>query len=242
MTPYQVEEQSTPVPFQERVRLWVTEAFGIKLANDTDQRTQRFLEEALELAQSAGLSEYNARQLVRYVYSRPVGELPQEVGGTMVTLAAFCSAYSVSMDACGDTELSRCWDKIPVIRAKQLTKPTLSNLGEEADKPVARVGSSEPVAHCTTEPLRGDESIRRHSLVWVGQPVTGPLYAKGVGTEELASDLRAAEFEIKVLTSQLDVAVKQAETLIVHRDRLSHELNAEKANSAELSRLLDKAI
>lgn len=236
MTTNLTEEPRAPVPFQERVRLWVTEAFGIKLANDTDQRTQRFLEEALELAQSAGLSEYNARQLVRYVYSRPVGELTQEVGGTMVTLAAFCSAHSVNMDDCADTELSRCWDKIPIIRAKQVTKPKLSHTVEEADKAPVSVGASEPVAHCKTEPLRGDESLRRHSLVWVNnRPLEGPLYTKGVGTEELAADLRAAEREIQILTSQLELAVKQAETLVAQRDSLLQELRDEKAYAAQLA-------
>ena len=34
-----------------------------------------------------------------------------------------------------------------------------------------------PVAHATVEPLRPDESQRRVTVKWVGQPVAGPLYA-----------------------------------------------------------------
>lgn len=42
----------------------------------------------------------------------------------------------------------------------------------------------QPVAFCTIEPLRGDESQRRHYVKWVGQPVAGPLYTAAYAPQQ----------------------------------------------------------
>ncbi len=55
-----------------------------------------------ELVQAVGTSREDALRLVEYVYTRPVGELRQEIGGVMVTLAALAECpfgLSVSMDS-----------------------------------------------------------------------------------------------------------------------------------------------
>ena len=65
----------------------------------------RFLEEALELAQSFGCSNKEAHELVDYVFSRDVGQPEQEVGGVMVTLAALCSNAEIDMNGAGNQEL-----------------------------------------------------------------------------------------------------------------------------------------
>ena len=92
------------------------------------ERTHRFLEEALELAQANGCSREDAWALVDYVYDRPVGTPGLEVGGVMVTLAALCSAGMIDMDEAGDRELKRNWERIDTIRAKQAAKPPGSAL------------------------------------------------------------------------------------------------------------------
>lgn len=69
-----------------------------------------------------------AHALVDYVYSRPVGEPSQEVGGVMLTLAALCLANGLDMEAAGATELDRVRSKIDQIRAKQAAKPENSPL------------------------------------------------------------------------------------------------------------------
>lgn len=102
--------------------------FGSEIASDEMERNHRFLEEALELVQACGCTKSEACQLVDYVYGRPAGEIQQEVGGVMVTLAALCLAQAVNMHACGDVELERVWSKIEVIRAKQAAKPAHSPL------------------------------------------------------------------------------------------------------------------
>ncbi len=117
-------------PFQDRVAPWLLACFGPNIARDRTERSHRFIEEALELVQAAGCTASDAHQLVDYVFDRPVGELQQEVGGVMVTLAALCLAHGAEMHAAGETELARIWTKIDVIRAKQAAKPKHSPLPE----------------------------------------------------------------------------------------------------------------
>lgn len=109
--------------FQERVLPWMLECFGVTISRDWVERNHRFIEEALELVQAAGMSKEDALTLVDYVYGRPIGEVKQEVGGVMVTLAALCLANEVDMHECGEAELLRIWTKVVAIREKQKTKP-----------------------------------------------------------------------------------------------------------------------
>jgi hypothetical protein len=116
--------------FQSRVLPWLMECFGAEIAADRVERCDRFIEEALELAQSLDWPKERAFALVDYVYGRPAGEPFQEVGGTMVTLAALCQAAGLDMDANGETELARIMQPeiVQKIRAKQAAKPTGSAL------------------------------------------------------------------------------------------------------------------
>lgn len=109
--------------FQERSRLWLEATFNIEYAEDKHSRNLRFLEEALELVQSTGLSKEACLQLVYYVFSRPIGETPQEVGGVMTTLSCLCTANKVDMMNAAETELSRCWLNQEKIKAKTALKP-----------------------------------------------------------------------------------------------------------------------
>ncbi len=109
--------------FQKRVEEWLKACFPAAVRSDRAERTHRFLEEALELAQANGCSREDAAALVQYVYDRPIGRPDLEVGGTMVTLAALCSASAINMDEAGDRELVRNWERIDQIRAKQASKP-----------------------------------------------------------------------------------------------------------------------
>ena len=124
-------------PFQKRVEPWLLQCFGRMIADDTEERNHRFLEEALELVQACGCTQSEAHQLVDYVYGRDVGEKHQEVGGVMVTLAALCIAQHIDMHVCGETELARIWTKIDQIRAKQATKPKHSPLPQHMVNPGA---------------------------------------------------------------------------------------------------------
>jgi hypothetical protein len=120
----------TVFPFQSRVAPWMQECFGPVISADIVERNHRFLEEALELVQACGCSRNEALQLVDYVYARPVGESPQEVGGVLVTLAALCLAQGLNMHVVGEAELTRIRqpDIVKKIRLKQATKPKGSPL------------------------------------------------------------------------------------------------------------------
>lgn len=117
-----------PSRFQSRVNLWIQHCFGAAIGADKTERNHRFIEEALELAQAGGCTASEAHQLVDYVYGRPVGELGQEVGGVMNTLAALCTAHGVDLDVEAERELARVWTKSEQIRAKQKAKPKHSPL------------------------------------------------------------------------------------------------------------------
>jgi hypothetical protein len=109
--------------FQRRVEEWFAACFPMAARTNRQERTHRFLEEALELAQANGCPREHAQMLVDYVYGRPVGRPEHEVGGVMVTLASLCSATKINMKDAGDHELDRNWERINAIRAKQASKP-----------------------------------------------------------------------------------------------------------------------
>jgi sugar phosphate isomerase/epimerase len=115
-------------PYQRRVVNWLLACFGQEIASDKAERSHRFVEEAIELAQAQGMTLLETIQLVTYVYGRPAGEPAQEVGGVMVTLAALCQATGIDMEEAAEAELTRVWEKIDRIREKQKAKPKFSVL------------------------------------------------------------------------------------------------------------------
>jgi hypothetical protein len=118
------EKPVSSKPYQARVFDWEVRCFGEADALDQKTRRQRFLEEALELVQACGMPRTEAHEVLNYVYNRPVGDAYQEVGGTMVSLAALCAALpSVDLETCAETELARVEDKIEMIRKRHAAKP-----------------------------------------------------------------------------------------------------------------------
>jgi len=110
--------------YQRDVGEWMLACFGPAISHDKIERNFRFFEEALELVQAHGCTKEQALTLVDYVFSRPIGEPAQEVGGVMVCLAALCNASGLDMDAAGCAELTRVWQNIEKIRAKHAAKST----------------------------------------------------------------------------------------------------------------------
>ncbi len=123
-----IEALEAGLNFQNGVDLWMNACFGETIKHDKLERADRFIEEALELTQAMGYSADRAHALVDYVFNRPIGEAPQEVGGVMVTLAALCNTVDVQIFSAAQTELARVWTKVEQIRAKQAAKPTGSAL------------------------------------------------------------------------------------------------------------------
>ena len=109
--------------FQSRVREWFIACFPVSAHSDVEERAHRFLEESLELVQASGCTKEDALALVEYVFSRPEGELFQEAGGALVTLAALTSTLAIDLETAGESELRRNWSRIDRIREKQASKP-----------------------------------------------------------------------------------------------------------------------
>jgi len=92
---------------QQRIQQWCNATFGIDTANNTAERTLRFTEEAIELAQAVGMSKEIMLNLVEYVYSRPSGKVSQEIGQVGVSLLALAEHLNISADAEEQAEFDR---------------------------------------------------------------------------------------------------------------------------------------
>lgn len=113
---------------QLRVYFWMMKVFGAKffpIASDKRERNFRFVEEALELVQAAGMTRAEVDTLADYVYARPVGVLAQEVGGVELTLVALCTAHELDKNQCADIEMQRVYQPeiIEKIRRKYEKNP-----------------------------------------------------------------------------------------------------------------------
>lgn len=109
--------------YQKEVNTWMRECFGDHITDDIEERCKRFLEEALELVQCMGISRDHAAAMVTYVYAREPGEIEQELGGTMVCLAALCNTADLNIEVAAHQELERCWNNTVRIRNKHINKP-----------------------------------------------------------------------------------------------------------------------
>lgn len=92
---------------QKNVLAWVRRSFGEHCATDLEERGSRLIEEAIEAGQACGVSEETAIAIVKHIYSRPVGELSQEIGGTMITIHALAESAGFDFEACAETEWKR---------------------------------------------------------------------------------------------------------------------------------------
>lgn len=109
---------------QARVGQWVQKCFGSEIARNLGERAMRVVEEAVELAQSAGVTEAQVRRIVERVFSRAPGKLYQEVGGVGITLLAFGEAADITVAKATQDELLRIEkpENIKRIREKQNEK------------------------------------------------------------------------------------------------------------------------
>lgn len=92
---------------QERILRWALETFG-PCALNRQERAACLIEEAIEVAQAAGLPWDMVGKIAGRVYTRPAGELAIELGQTMITLQAMAELAGLDLDTCADTEWNRC--------------------------------------------------------------------------------------------------------------------------------------
>jgi len=122
---YLLNQKITLSDYQSSVEKWCLDCFGEEIATNTLERCFRFIEEALELVQSLGVTKEQVLSSVDYTFNRPSGETTQEVGGVMVTLAALCSAGKLNLENSAIQELERIIlpENIEKIRRKHFNKP-----------------------------------------------------------------------------------------------------------------------
>lgn len=86
-------------------------------------RAFRFLEEALELVQTQGLTLDDVIKQAAYTYGRPVGQVKEEIGATALSLYALAEDLGISVDSCEADELIRCHGLNPTkVQAKEALK------------------------------------------------------------------------------------------------------------------------
>jgi NTP pyrophosphatase (non-canonical NTP hydrolase) len=90
-----------------RVLQWAVDSFG-EIARNRDERAARLAEEAMEVAQAEGVPLETLKRIADRIYSRPLGELGQEVGGLGITLYAL--AANCGLDLFG--EIEREWKRV----------------------------------------------------------------------------------------------------------------------------------
>ena len=92
---------------QYQIQTWCKQAFGYDHATNVEQRGVRFREEAIELAQSVGVTREMALALVDFIFKRDPGAVPQEVGGVSVTLLCLCDAFGIQAEDAERAEINR---------------------------------------------------------------------------------------------------------------------------------------
>lgn len=85
---------------------WVRRAFGARFLTPYN-RTERVLEEAIELAQALDFPKERIHELIDLVYAKERGEVRQEVGGVSNCLLSLCETLGISADECESDELNR---------------------------------------------------------------------------------------------------------------------------------------
>jgi hypothetical protein len=111
-TPLMPAEKVSKVADQKEVLAWAVRSFG-EVACNCDERAARLAEEAIEIAQAEGVSLEVIVRIASRVYSRPAGDLWQELGGLGITAMAFAESVGLSLSDCTEREWHRVLSKSP---------------------------------------------------------------------------------------------------------------------------------
>lgn len=98
---------------------WAVRSFGREHVFDTRIRALRVAEEAVELAQAAGVEENQMHKLVDIVYGRPSGSVILEIGGVLMTTYVLAARLSRDPEEIFVAELRRVLEKPPEHYAKR---------------------------------------------------------------------------------------------------------------------------
>lgn len=92
---------------RQRVVLgWASRVFGTVTCN-VRERAFRLIEEAIEVAQAAGIEVNLVERILYRVYSREAGDVYKEMGGLLITTLAMCEMLNADADELERDELER---------------------------------------------------------------------------------------------------------------------------------------
>jgi NTP pyrophosphatase (non-canonical NTP hydrolase) len=104
---------------------WGGRAFGHSHMLDLKTRALRMVEEAIELAQAAGVNESDLHSLTTQTYARPRGAVAQEIGGVLVTTAVICELIGTTVSEEMEREARRVLNvDLEVFAARNKVKMT----------------------------------------------------------------------------------------------------------------------
>jgi len=99
------------------------------------ERALRLIEEAIELGQTEGVTVEDVIRVSDRVFSRPVGNPEQAVGGVGVCLLAYCYAAAIDFETFTRREIERIEHLDPnIVRAKHQAK-VIAGTGMQAIPP-----------------------------------------------------------------------------------------------------------
>jgi len=96
---------------------WAVEMFG-PVALRRDERLDRFLEEAIELAHAEGVGALHLNRIIKRVYERPAGDTYKEIGQAQACLETFAESIGLSSDG----EAEREWHRVQAIPKEEWTR------------------------------------------------------------------------------------------------------------------------
>lgn len=92
---------------QQRAYAWATATYGPQRVSQRRYQAFRFLEEAMELCQTQGLSLEDFIRCAEYVAARQIGDTKVEMGDVHICLDIMAENLGLSLDACHTTALNR---------------------------------------------------------------------------------------------------------------------------------------
>lgn len=98
---------------------WGVRCFGLDHMTNVRIRSLRTTEEVIELGQALGVPKDIVHKLVSVVYSKPAGDVRQEIGGSLVTLMCLCESIGVDPEQAFSIEIRRCLSKDPTHFARR---------------------------------------------------------------------------------------------------------------------------
>ncbi|AFU88036.1 hypothetical protein CcrColossus_gp166 [Caulobacter phage CcrColossus] len=110
------------VLLQTNLADWLERCLGKKTLNSRKDRAIRVLEEAIELAQAAGISREKALEQLNHTYGRPKGRPYQEIAGVLNAALLTAEAYGYDGLTLGVEEWRRVENKMDLIREKNRSK------------------------------------------------------------------------------------------------------------------------